>query len=152
MELFHQAGSHGIVEDVISFLLDVFFIVQAVFEEVLLPGNVIFAGERAFPETYGGRYFPIGRKANEQMNVIGHEHAQMTEPGLFFVIETDGMKDVLARVWMAEVVLVARFGAERNEIVGVGADPERRLVVEMAAGRGGHAVILRREADRFNMS
>ena len=118
------------MQNIVGFVLDVFFITQTVLKEIALPRNGATLRQPSFPEPNGlGKDF-LGRKTNQKMNVIRHEQGEMAEPMLPLIIETNVIENGLANWIFIKMILLSWFRADGYEIIGVGCDPVRSFMIE----------------------
>ena len=131
----HESCAYRIMENIISFILNIFLSTEAMLKEIALPCNSVFSRHGPLPHADGFGEDAVRRKRNQEVDVVGHKQREVAVPELFFVIEANCVQDARAAIRMAEVILTAGQGADRYKIVGVGSDPMRRLMIEVFAGR-----------------
>ncbi len=132
--IFDKPGPNGVFEDILNLFLKAFVMAQPVFEKVPLPFETQRAGGPSFPipDAFGDIRFRW--KAENHVNMIGHDGGGVNPPNAGLNPMADGLQKsgcgFLAGKWLQLAVL----GAAGDEKYGaIDIDPQREVVGERFA-------------------
>ena len=76
----------GIAPDVVPFLQAFVRMANAMIKVIILPADAVKSRGSPLPVTNGRRHARLRRKANQGMQMIGHQQEQLAPPSAKFVI------------------------------------------------------------------
>lgn len=115
LRIFDQAGTHGILPDIVGLELQTFIGPHAVIKIVSLPVNPHATSGKPFPIANHFRQVLAGWKASDQVQVIRHQQKQVQDPALFGMIKDTVREQSSRGGGQTKLIQSARLTTKRDE-------------------------------------
>ena len=129
--IIHQPGANWILQDIFRRFVQFFVSAQSMIKEITLPFDAEMPSRPMLPSPYRRSHF-LGKRS-QQMQMIGHDHRKRSPPFALIVIEPDGLKQSLRRIFLKQWITRSIPRAKRQKVGFPGgiAHPMRRLVGQL---------------------